>query len=271
MAKTAELSFTRVDELAHAARQGAAMEALPSALAARGLGPLLEAMRFSEDGLLPPVDTINLANFADLVHVLRGTSRAWVSRESGRQGFLRLGSAYTDAEDTNWTGFGLKLQQALEREGLAHAIAGQILGATKELHSNIYEHSEKPRTGLVAFAVHDRSFEFVVTDRGRGVLDSLRTNPAHANLASHGEAIRLALQTGVSRHAGDPLRGMGFDRMLTGLANLNCALRFRSGDGAVTLDPGSRHGMRPVVRQRPPLQGFFVSVQFTSPVPRTVI
>lgn len=133
--------------------------------------------------------------------------------------------------------------------------------ATKELHSNVYEHSERSRSGIVAFAVHQDMAEFIVADSGIGVLASLRSNSAHAALDKDGEALRLALQPGVSRYAGEPMRGHGFDLMFTGLLYRNSRLRFRSGAAAVTIDGCTEGNPVPVIRERPAMQGFLIAVE----------
>ena len=56
----------------------------------------------------------------------------------GTIGFMRLGEDYGDDEETRWTSFGLKSDKAMQAAGLAAGLAGQLVGATKELHSNVY-------------------------------------------------------------------------------------------------------------------------------------
>jgi anti-sigma regulatory factor (Ser/Thr protein kinase) len=191
---------------------------------------------------------------------LRAGRHFWVSGD-GRLGFMRLGDEFGDHEEIRWTGFGLKADRAMQAAGLPAGLAGQLVGATKELHSNVYEHSGRSRTGLVAFAVHQEFAEFIVADSGIGVLASLRSNPEHATLDKDGEALRLALQPGISRHTGEPLRGHGFDLMFTGLLNRSSKLRFRSGAAAVTIDGCANGNPVPVIRERPVMQGFLIAVE----------
>src|SRR3546814_17157772 len=67
-----------------------------------------------------------------------------------------------------------------------------------EMQDNVYEHSGAAHTGLVAYAVTDCSFEFVVADRGMGVLETLRQNPDSAHLPDAGAALAEAIKTGLT-------------------------------------------------------------------------
>jgi hypothetical protein len=208
----------------------------------------------------PVLEAIEEGSFKRFMAALRAGRPFWVGA-TGRLGVMRLGDDFGDDEETRWTGFGLKADKAMQAAGLPAGLAGQLVGATKELHSNVYEHSEKSGTGLVAFAVHQDMAEFIVADSGVGVLASLRSNPAHALVEKDGEALRLALQPGVSRYAGEPLRGHGFDLMFTGLLNRNSKLRFRSGTAAVTIDGCGQGNPVPVIRERPAMEGFLIAVE----------
>jgi anti-sigma regulatory factor (Ser/Thr protein kinase) len=70
-------------------------------------------------------------------------------------------------------------------------MAAQFAAAVGELYSNIYDRSAAPATGLVAFRAVPNRFEFVVADRGIGVLESLRSCTTYSGLSGHGEALRL--------------------------------------------------------------------------------
>jgi anti-sigma regulatory factor (Ser/Thr protein kinase) len=190
---------------------------------------------------------------------LRARRNLWIG-DNGTTGFMRLGEDFGDNEETRWASFGLKSDKAMQAAGLPAGLAGQLVGATKELHSNVYEHSEKSRSGIVAFAVHKDMAEFIVADSGIGVLASLRTNPVHESLQHDGEALHLALQPGVTRYASDPTRGHGFDLMFTGLLNHGSKLRFRSGTAAVTIDGLAKGNPVPIIRDRPAMQGFLIGV-----------
>jgi len=141
-----------------------------------------------------------------------------------------------------------------------HLVAG-LLGALVELQDNIYEHSDAPDTGVVAYAVSPTSFEFVVADRGVGVLQSLRRNPRFAQTTDSGRAIQLAIAEGVSRFPEESGRGQGFNQLFRALVGHNAELRFRSDDHALTLRPGSAVGSAAsTLAQVAPLGGFAISV-----------
>jgi hypothetical protein len=257
-------TFEVLDDLALAVADGVLGEGavLPRSFTGTKAGPLLELRMLAAQSRWPRsvLDAIAERAFKEFMAALRAGRPFWVGA-SGRLGVMRLGDEFGDDEETRWTGFGLKADKAMQAAGLPAGLAGQLVGATKELHSNVYEHSEKSRTGLVAFAVHQDMAEFIVADSGIGVLASLRSNPAHASVEKDGEALRLALQPGVSRYAGEPLRGHGFDLMFTGLLNRNSKLRFRSGAAAVTIDGCGDGNPVPVIRERPAMQGFLVAVE----------
>lgn len=258
-----ELTFARVDDLGFAAEGDVLPQQSSKPFVAARLGPLIEASLLGESGLLPELSSnawIKPGWLAPLATGIAGSLAAWVCSSTGKTGYLKTGAVFDDDADTRWAAFGLKAQAAAQSAQFPRTLAVQFLGAIKELHSNIYEHSEASETGLVAFAAHSDAFEFVVADRGQGVLASLHTNPDYAGVSSHGEALRLALKSGVTRFKHEPMRGQGFDRMFTGLANLNGALRFRSGNAALTLDGRNAGAIRPAIRQKPRLDGFLISV-----------
>ncbi len=262
MSETA-FTFEVLDDLALAIADGVLGRdaVLPRPLASNRVGPLLELLLLRAADRWPHgvVEMIEEGPLHELMTALRAGWNLWVC-QSGRYGFMRLGDTFGDDEELRWTGFGLKADKAMQAAGLPAGLAGQLVGATKELHSNVYEHSEKSRTGIIAFAAHQEMAEFIVADSGIGVQASLKSNPAHASIQHDGEALRLALQPGVSRHAGEPMRGHGFDLMFTGLLNRGSKLRFRSGGAAVTIDGCGKDNPVPVIRERPEMQGFLIAV-----------
>jgi hypothetical protein len=257
------LTFEVLDDLALAIADGTLGPdaVLPRTLAGTRAGPLLELFLLGAARQWPTgvVDMIDEGALREFMAALRTGRNFWVC-QSGRCGFMRLGDAFGDNEEIRWTGFGLKADKGMKAAGLPAGLAGQLVGATKELHSNVYEHSERSRTGMVSFAVHQDMAEFIVADSGIGVLASLKSNPVHSSLEQDGEALQLALQPGVSRHVNEPDRGHGFDLMFTGLLNRNSRLRFRSGSAAVTVDGCSHDNPVPIIRERPAMRGFLIAV-----------
>jgi hypothetical protein len=148
-----------------------------------------------------------------------------------------------------------------QQKGLnAHVIAS-LMGAMGEIQDNVYEHSGAPQTGLVAYAVTSNSFEFVVADRGMGVLQTIHQNPRYANIPDSGAAPEEVIKDGVSRFPSETGRGQGFNQLFRALVGQNAELRFRSGNHALTMRPTSDalHG-EAVLAQVAALHGFTVSV-----------
>lgn len=260
--RAAMFDFARLDDVAFAAERGRLNGRNLPCHAARDLGPVIELVQLASNGTLPGPSQIGWLEPAGLDHFLRalaGHSESWVRPGTRDMGFLKT-FASAPKDESAWTAFGLAAQQAATAAGFPKRIAAQLTAALGELHSNIYEHSDAPGTGLAAFRAEPDRFEFVVTDRGIGVLDSLRRCPDYQHLADHGEALRLALTDGVSRYGASSGRGRGFRPLFIGLANLNGALRFRAGDHALLIDGQTPSLMTARPAQKPALPGFFVSV-----------
>ena len=145
--------------------------------------------------------------------------------------------------------------------GLSKNVSGQLVAAMMELESNIQEHADAPNTGVVAFRAEAGAFEFVVADRGIGILKSLRSGGEYPDMRDEGAALRAALTEGVSRHGRDIGRGLGFRPVFLGLVDLYGELRFRSGDHAVMMDGVGPDVATARIAQKVPLQGFFASVR----------
>ena len=256
------LDFKALDGLAFAASRGRLNGRPLPVLTAREIGPVFELAQLSDDGLLPAPHAaafLSPDGLGPMVRALESSVTSWISPESRMTGFLRTALS-APQEETNWTGFGLAAQKAATAAGFPRKIAAQFTAALGELHSNVYEHSEASDTGIVAFHAQSGRFELVASDRGIGVLESLRRGLDYANLTDHGEALQLTLTDGVSRFGANSDRGHGFRPLFVGLANLNGALRFRSGDHALLIDGRSPSLMTARPAQKPALRGFFVSV-----------
>lgn len=257
-----DFNFAALDGLAFAAERGKLDGRPIPMLTAQEIGPVLELARLSECRLLPApqgAPWLELNGFGPMVQALYGGRTNWICPTSRLIGFLRTAPTLAPG-DVAWTAFGLAAQKAATEMGFPRSIAAQLTAALGELHSNVYEHSQAPETGVVAFSAHRGWFEFVASDRGIGVLESLRSGPDHATLNDHGEALRLTLTDGVSRFGSNSDRGHGFRPLFIGLANLNGALRFRSGDHALLIDGRNPSLMTARSAQKTAIQGFFVSV-----------
>ena len=162
---------------------------------------------------------------------------------------------------TEWDQWTTHAENIAKTKGVNTHLAAGLIGALIEIQDNVYEHSGAPETGVVAYATTVSSFEFVVADRGIGVLSSLRQNPNYAGVAHAGEALELAITDGVSRFPAETGHGQGFNQLFRALVGHNAELRFRSGDHALTLRPGRDFANgASVLAQVAPMAGISISV-----------
>lgn len=138
-------------------------------------------------------------------------------------------------ERSFWDQWAKHAENAAVTAGLTRGLVAGLMGALGELLDNVFQHSGRPESGVVAYAASDCAFEFVVADAGRGVLASLRENPEFAGLSDSGMALRVAASDGASRHARSSGHGYGISQLFRALAHNAAELRFRSGDHALRL------------------------------------
>lgn len=152
-------------------------------------------------------------------------------------GDTRVGVQQLSASSKEWAPGGVfahfqeQFRMALRGSGMEKDFASALAGALHEMASNAVEHSASPAPPVACFEVGRGSWSFAVVDIGRGVLASLKDNPAYGSILSETEALTLALRPGVSRFA-DSGRGMGFASVFKALVDHQAALRFRSGGAA---------------------------------------
>jgi hypothetical protein len=254
---TLPFGFSALDGVAFAASRGRLNQVARDIKYKVGpLGPFMELRQLCADGLItdqPP--WLNLGIYEPFDTALRAGHRRWTDNSAG---FFRIVERWSE-EDTGWIGFGLAAQKAATVSGFHRKIAAQFAAALDELVSNVCEHSGQRMTGIAAYRASQNEFEFVVADRGIGVLKSLQDNPAYKNLSDHGEALSLSLTDGISR-SGKPGRGKGFRPIFVGLANITGVLRFRAGDHAYVIDGQQIDSIFAKTAQKVPIKGFFVSV-----------
>ncbi|WP_434615202.1 hypothetical protein [Azospirillum sp. B2RO_4] len=174
-------------------------------------------------------------------------------------GFLRTSSDLVNDEKA-WVSFALCAQKAANMAGFSRRTSAQFAGALGELRDNIYEHSGVSEDGIIAFRAEKGVFEFAASDRGMGVLESLRTSDDYAEVIDYGEALSLILTDGVSRYGLSSGRGRGFRPIFIGLANINGSLRFRSGDHALIINGQNPSLMSAQTSQKTMIEGFSASV-----------
>ncbi len=167
-----------------------------------------------------------------------------------------------------WDQWAKHAENAAVTAGLPRGLAAGLMGALGELQDNVFEHSGRPESGIVAYAASDGAFEFVVADAGRGVLASLRDNPEFAGLTDSGTALRVAVSDGASRHARSTGHGYGIGQLFRALAHDAAELRFRSGDHVLRLwgDAPSLTGQVELA-QKAWLDGLTISVRCAPKAP----
>jgi hypothetical protein len=259
------LSFKAVDDLGFAAASGQLDATRPAATyVPNSLGPLLELLQLAAAERLPdPCKASWLAKngAAPMITALREKRENWVSSNDGRMGFIRALRPGPDG-DNRLTDFLMSAQRAARNVArLPSTTSGQLAAAMEELENNIHEHSNAAETGLLAFRASSCVFEFVATDMGIGILQSLRKCSSHTELTDHGKALEAALTDGTSRHGTNSQRGHGFRPIFLGLVNLRGYLRFRSGDHALTMNGSSPTLATAQLAQKPIIDGFFASVR----------
>lgn len=262
-----EASFDNVDDLLWQAKHGSLSSRGPIRLTRSGrIAPLVELaiarmeMPDAYSGILVE------APFATLIS---GAVRGEISGNAfdDKMGVFPLSRHQpgTNSRDL-WDQWSHHVQNAAVGSNFPRALVLGLIGALGELQDNVYEHSGKPNTGLVAYAVSPNAFEFAVADGGMGALASLRMNPDYAHLKTASEALELAMSDRASRYGSETGRGYGIGSLFKALAHDAGELRFRSGDYAVSIE-GDRPTLtgRKQVVQKAWLDGFAVSVRCTPP------
>ena len=258
------LDFNTLDDLAFASERGRLTSVSLPTMVVKDMGPVMEFAVLAGIGKLPApyaVPWLSLGRLEPLVHALAEGLRRWICPQSRSAGLLR--TSQLDLQDPAiWTAFGLAAQQAAMAAGFQRRTAAGLTAAIGEFRSNIYEHADAPDTGFMAFRGRPGQFEFVVADGGIGVLESLRSAAAYARLRDHGDALRLSLSYGISRHGPAAQRGYGFRPLFIGLANLNASLRFRSGDHVLQIEGRNPTLVTARIARRPSISGLLISVIF---------
>jgi hypothetical protein len=183
-----------------------------------------------------------------------------------RDGSIAVFVLPKEANDTWWTRCLHELLGELSANGFPANMARGLTGAVAEMADNVWQHSENPEPGLLAYIVRRRKLAFSVADLGIGVLTSLCENPRYKWLNSSMDAIQLAIRPGVSKNDGG---GMGFPSLLNALADLWGNVRLRSGEARVLIDR-TQLSRRVDYMYLPHLPGVHVSVRCAvDPPPQT--
>lgn len=137
--------------------------------------------------------------------------------------------------DQSWEVFEIRFNRSARSVGFSASVADGLQGALHEMAENAVIHSEAPTGILVGYQVTPETALFTVADVGIGILASLRSHPVYQHFQVHLEAIREALHVGVSRF-GPGRGGLGFAQVFKSLTADSGLVRFRSGEGCITMD-----------------------------------
>ncbi|MBI3468897.1 MAG: hypothetical protein HY000_38320 [Planctomycetes bacterium] len=263
------LTVKLVEEIQEATRLGIPVEAAVASLQSATLPGLVEygCLRWGSNGAVPllPKPIVESALGQALMQV-----RCDLGFRSTGPPKPRLQRIDTQAvefyvidgrsgEDEEWAQFETRFDRSAQEVGFSPKSAHALQGALHEMADNAVIHAEAPVGILVGYSVEEYMAMFSVADVGIGVLASLRSHPAYGHLQLHKDAIRAALHDGTSRF-GPNTRGLGFRQIFKALAAQWGHLRFRSGNGCVTLNG---HGLDADQGQEtfpPSLPGFQITV-----------
>jgi hypothetical protein len=158
-----------------------------------------------------------------------------------------------------------KFRNQVRRLGLGRSAADITAAAFTEMISNALEHAGDFGRPIAAFLVlkEERAWRFSVTDVGRGVRTSLSQNASLPRPKHDAEALRLALEDGISR-TGLPGRGFGFTSVFKSLVDRQATVRLRTDSVAASwvgvgasptglriLPVGRRRGLHVEIQGRP--------------------
>lgn len=258
----AALTFRDVDGLAHRAASGALTPSTlgGSMFVAELLGPVVEMAALVAAKRLPNwvlADHVRLGGGGNLVRAIAEGRAPVVARNGDKIGAILLDGV----DERALLSFVLAGRKAAEASGFSNNTAAQFGAALVELKNNVAEHSNAAETGVLYFCGGGRWFEFGVTDRGRGVLASLRSWPDFADLSDHGDALRLAVSEGGTRYGPGSKHGYGFRPIFLGLAGYRGYLRWRSGDHALVIDARDPNASSGDLMQKPMMEGLTLSVR----------
>jgi hypothetical protein len=143
--------------------------------------------------------------------------------------------AEADLIRPDWEQYVLRYDRSTRCAGFSVAVASRLQAALCEMADNAVLHSDTPVAALVGYQVMEGASQFCVVDVGRGVLQSLAECPDYRHLDIHNDAIKAALKDGTSCR-GTGRGGLGFRRVFKALTSQWGELRFRSGEGCISMD-----------------------------------
>ncbi len=135
--------------------------------------------------------------------------------------------------------------------------AFDIAVAISELSQNTFDHNTGS-CGFLAMQVYGskgakRFLEVAVADYGEGLTATLTRNPKYSDIRSDVQAIRRAIQPGVSEHD-DPTRGTGLHHLIQITYHHGGSVQIRSGRGKVHFRMDKKIGYEFAVPRVPGVQ-----------------
>lgn len=247
--------FDLLDDLALGVERGLVRSDTLPPLHAEMMGPLLEVVsiaRVWQDQQISNLNWLHKHKFDALfedVTTLRKTTQ-----NTG----IPLGWIVGDqfADNTPWTGFLMRVSAAIKNQGYDKRTKQAVMATFGEFRSNVIEHAVDYSSAIAAFNASLNDFEIVVSDTGRGVLESIKENPNYHDLTDNGEALSLVVTDGISRH-NDPGRGHGFTHLFDGLSNRFNHIRLRSGDHALEVHRENADQPMSRISEKASIKGFY--------------
>lgn len=160
----------------------------------------------------------------------------------------------------DWKEFLIRFRQSAKVAGFPLDRAKGLAAALGEMAENAVVHANSPHGVLVGYQATGGVALCCIADVGVGVMESLRTHPAYKHLDRHKDAIRIAIRRGESRFGPGTGSGSGFYQVFKSLVAMWGTLRFRSGEGCITMDGrdfDSDQGEESFVLYRPGFQVTF--------------
>jgi hypothetical protein len=265
------LTVASVEDIQHAVENGRDVSTAIRAFRRATLPALLEygCLKKKLQGSLPTLPkTIQELPLAVALRQVRsdlglrttGRTRAPLSRVDIQPAEFWVIEGQAGFADSSWQIFEIRFNRSARSVGFTASVADGLQGALHEMAENAVIHSETQSGILVGYQIFPEAALFTVVDVGIGILASLRTHPAYQHFQVHLDAIRDALRVGVSRF-GPGQGGLGFSQVFKSLAADSGLLRFRSGEGCVTMDGTGLNADTTGHQTFPPaLPGFQVTV-----------
>jgi anti-sigma regulatory factor (Ser/Thr protein kinase) len=164
---------------------------------------------------------------------LPSTANMWEAR--GLEFFPIRGKDWADSK--RYHPFESRFCKAAKQAGFGNK-AKAFAGALYEIADNVAQHSGDdsscPAPGVIGYFICDGHVAFAVADLGRGILNSLRENPAWQQLPDSKAALMAVVTDHASRrpNGGD---GEGFKEVFRSLANINGLIELLSSEGRVRI------------------------------------